>query len=90
MKNYPIWNEINSCAYKSGRSYGVKQTGLVNVHIGTSARNSYTFLRHCVTHRELENGDREYRFYVDDKCIKRVLLPKGSKKLKKLSVREVN
>jgi len=89
-KSYPIWNQINSCSYTSGKSYGVKTDGDVNVLVGTSSSNSYEFVTHTTTHRILDNGDREYRFYVDGKCIKRALLPKGGDKLKKLSVSEVN
>jgi len=90
MRSYPIWNQINSCSYASGKSYGVKTDGDVNVLVGTSSSNSYEFVTHTTTHRILDNGDREYRFYVDGKCIKRALLPKGEGELKKLSAREVN
>jgi hypothetical protein len=65
MRQYPIWNIITACIYKSGKSYGVKDTGEVEVRIGTSSSNSHTFLKHTTTHRQLENGDREYRFYID-------------------------
>ncbi len=63
---------------------------IVNVYVGTSSRNSHSFVQHCVTHRELSNGDREYRFYVDGKCLKRSILKKGASNLKKLGTREVN
>ena len=51
MRMYPIWNEINSCAYKNGKSYGVKRVGEVSVLVGTSAKNSHHFIDHKVTHR---------------------------------------
>ena len=79
MKQYPIWNIINSCAYKNrNKSYGIKEHGEIEVRIGTSSRNSYVFLETKTTHREHENGDREYRFYVDGKLIKRAILKKGA------------
>ena len=78
MKQYPIWNIVTSCIYKSGKSYGVKERGEVEVRIGTSSKNSHVFLHHKTTHKILDNGDREYRFYVDDVLVKRALLPKGS------------
>lgn len=84
MRQYPIWNIITACIYKSGKSYGVKDTGEVEVRIGTSSSNSHTFLKHTTTHRQLENGDREYRFYIDSKCIRRALLKKGSSELEYL------
>ena len=45
--------------------------------VGTSNSNSHTFLRHSTTHRILENGDREYRFYIDGVCVRKAVLPKG-------------
>ena len=89
MKQYKIWNLIKSCQYKSSKSYGVENTGDVSIFVGTSSRNSFHFANHATTHRLLENGDREFRFYFNGKCIKRVLLTKGATKLKKLSVKGV-
>ena len=84
MRQYPIWNIITAGIYKSGKSYGVKDTGQVEVRVGTSSSNSHTFLTHTTTHRQLENGDREYRFYIDSKCIRRAILKKGSSELEYL------
>ena len=50
--------------------------------------NSHTFLKHRTTHKILENGDREYRLYLDGKCIKRALLKKGSYELTSLEPKE--
>ena len=68
--NYPIWNIVTSCIYKADKSYGVRETGEVEVRIGTSQSNSFEFVKHYTTHRKLEDGSREYRFYVDGKCLK--------------------
>ena len=89
MRSYPIWNLITACIYQSGKSYGVKDQGDVKVLVGSSARNSHEFLTHSTTHRFLPNGDREFRFYVDGKCIKRRLLPKGASKLKRLNPKKI-
>ena len=59
MASYPIWNRITACIYKGGKSYGVRETGEVTVLVGTSASNSHLFVKHCVTHRKLEDGSRE-------------------------------
>ena len=85
-KSYPIWNIVTACIYKGAKSYGVRERGEVEVRIGTSRSNSHTFLKHRTTHKILENGDREYRFYVDDKCIRRALLPKGTREIKHLAL----
>ena len=84
MRSYPIWNDVTACVYKGAKSYGVKETGDVEVLIGTSASNSHTFLKHSTTHRQLDNGDREYRFYIDGEIIKRALLRKGECKIEYL------
>ena len=85
-QSYPIWNKITACIYKSNKSYGVRERGEVEIRIGTSGSNSHHFLNHKTTHKALDNGDREYRFYVDDVLIKRALLPKGTKIIKSLGV----
>ena len=85
-KSYPIWNNITACIYKANKSYGVRERGEVEVRIGTSGSNSHVFLNHRTTHKILENGDREYRFF-DDVLIKRALLPKGTREIKSLGVK---
>ena len=81
MRQYPIWNQVTACIYQSNKSYGVKETGEVEIRVGTSASNSHLFLRHSTTHRILENGDREYRFYIDGVCVRKAVLPKGKYEL---------
>ena len=84
MRQYPIWCNINSCAYKSNggstgnKSYGIKEHGECEIVIGTSSRNSHHFLNHKTTHRLLDNGDNSYRFYVDGVVIKEAILKKGT------------
>ena len=78
MKQYPIWNIINSCIYKGAKSYGGRDHGAVEVRVGTSSMNSYKFVEHSITHRLHEDGSREYRFKVDGKVIKTGILKKGA------------
>jgi len=78
MRSWPIWNQITACVYKSDKSYGVRETGSVTVMVGTSSRNSHIFLRHTTSHRVLDNGDREYRFYLDGEVVRRAVLKKGA------------
>ena len=49
MRQYPIWNTITACIYKSDKSYGVREKGMVNVRVGTSSNNSHLFLTHKFT-----------------------------------------
>ena len=48
MASYPIWNQVEACIYKSGKSYGVRKDGVVSVKVGTSAKNSHDFLTHRI------------------------------------------
>mgnify|MGYP003142468704 FL=1 len=77
---YPIWNKVTACIYQSSKNYGVKKDGIVDVYIGTSVDNSHHFCEHKTTHRVLENGDREYRFYLDGKLLKRAVVTKDGER----------
>jgi len=85
-RSYPIWNKVTACIYGSSKSYGVKETGQVDVVVGTSAKNSHDFVSHKTTHRLHDNGDREYRFFVDNVCVKRAVLAKGSSNIEFVDV----
>ena len=76
MQSYPIWNKIQACIYKSSKCYGVKNDGLNEILIGTSAKNSHSFVRTRVTHKKHEDGTRTYHFYIDDKLYKKATLKK--------------
>ena len=95
MRQYPIWNNIESCAYanKTGRSgnksYGIKEHGETQILVGTSRSNSHEFVTHKTTHKQHENGDREYRFFISDgdsgwACLRRAVLRKGASELEML------
>ena len=87
-RSYPIWNKVTACIYGSSKSYGVKADGQVDVVVGTSAKNSHDFVSHRTTHRLHDNGDREYRFYVDNVCIKRSILAKVATEIKLVELEE--
>jgi hypothetical protein len=80
-RQYPIWNIITACIYKGGKSYGVKNTGEVEIRVGTSSKNSHTFLKHRVTHREDEQGNKSFYFFINDVCIAKGFLNKGAHEL---------
>lgn len=81
MRSYPIWNAVQACIYKSNRSWGAKEDCVVDVLVGTSSRNSIPLVKHTTTHRVLANGDKSFRFYIDDVCVRQATLAKGSKEL---------
>lgn len=74
FRQYPIYNKIESCAYKQGnKSYGIDKHGELSCYIGTSKQRSYKFFETKTTHREYINGLHEYRFFLDGKLIKRAV-----------------
>ena len=75
---YPIWNKVEACIYEGQKSYGVRETGEVEILVGTSSQNSHSFLTHCVTHRQIDDETREFRFYVDGKPIKTSIVRNGT------------
>ena len=84
---YPIWNQIQACIYKNdNKSYGVKKDGIVNVKVGSSATNSFDFVQHKTTRRELNNDISEFRFYVDGKLIKRSQFNKKTREHKFMEI----
>jgi len=74
---YPIWNKVQACIYKGGKSYGVRNEGVVNVCVGTSQSNSHDFLTHTTTVKKHNKNLQEFRFYVDSKLIKRAFVRNG-------------
>ena len=70
-KMYPIWNDVQACIYKSSKSYGVRNEGIVNIKVGSSAVWSFDFIKHRTTRRMLTKDIAEFRFYVDGKLLKR-------------------
>lgn len=43
MRQYPIWLNINSCAYKGSKSYGIKKHGEQTIYVGSGSKNSHKF-----------------------------------------------
>jgi len=85
MQSYPIWNKIEACIYKGGKSYGVKNDGQNEILIGTSASNSHSFVKTRVTHKKHEDGSRTYHFYIDDVLYKKAILKNKEIEIKKVT-----
>ena len=70
-RSFPIWVDVKSCSYKSGKSYGVKNTGTQSVFVGSSASNSHLFVSTIVTKRVDELNNRiVFKYSVDDVVLK--------------------
>ena len=87
MRSYPIWNNITDCTYKSGKSYGVKETGENNIYVGSSSSNSYDFLKTIVTKRnDIYKGKKcvVFAFSVDNVVIKKMIFTNNQGRAGKL------
>ncbi len=60
MKQYPIWNDVSACIYKSSKSYGARDTSSAEVLVGSSQSNSHSLATHITTRREFV----EYKGYL--------------------------
>lgn len=74
-RQYPIWIDINSCIYKSDKSYGIRSDGHQRIYVGTSSRNSHPFANVNIQRHETDEGT-EFSYFVDDVLIKRAVLTK--------------
>lgn len=88
-RSYPIWNEVQACHYNSGKSYGNKETGSVNVYVGSSSSNSNHFLEHIVTKREhwvefLNEDCIVFSFSVDGVILKKMYFKNNNGRAGKL------
>lgn len=76
-RSWKIWNEVTACLYQTGKSYGIKDTGEVNIHVGESAKNTNEFLTHVTTRRFYNHetfGDIcSFRFSVDGEVLKEMI-----------------
>lgn len=69
--SYPIWVDIHSCIYNSGKSYGIKDTGTQKIYVGSSAKNSELLASICITKR-IDNDKMVFKYSIDDVILKEV------------------
>ena len=71
--SYPIWNKVTNCTYQGDKSYGNKETGEVNIYVGSSTKNSEHFVRTLITKRDGTWKGKQvvvFKFSVDDVVLK--------------------
>ncbi len=70
--NYPIWVDVTSCIYNSGKSYGIKDTGEQKILVGSSAKNSHTLAEIITTKRiNMETNEVIFTLSVDGVIVKK-------------------
>ena len=77
--NYPIWNKVRSCIYKTNKSYGAKDIGEVDVYVGSSEDNSHHLITHYTTRivkysKEFKQDVVVFRFGVELPSGNRIIL----------------
>ncbi len=54
-RQYPIWNDIEACNYKSDKSFGSKNTMSLTQYVGSSSSNSHRHIGFSTTRRDLKS-----------------------------------
>ena len=87
MRQYPIWIDTHNPSYANqfSKSMGVKNSSSSNIKIGTSAKNSYEFVKTRIETAKANQGSRVYNFFVDDELMKSAFY-NGKSKDKKMSL----
>ena len=67
MRQYKQWHSVATPDYKAywGKSYGANDRTETTIHIGSSSRNSFQFLRHETKRIEREDGRVQFSFLVN-------------------------
>ena len=92
MKSYPIWCVVNAPDYASSKHFGAKDYTSTDINIGSSATNSFDFVKTEVIKTEFLQEDEvngviktrlcyEFEFRVDGVCVKKAWYDTKSKKL---------
>ena len=78
-RQYPIWNNVGGTAYAGNKSYGVRGHDSGDVVVGTSSKNSHEFVSHSLDVDLLDDGSRQFSFFVDGDLVKRAVMRPGAK-----------
>jgi len=87
MRQYPIWIDTHNPSYANqfSKSMGVENSSSSDIKIGTSAKNSYEFVKTRIEHKLEDDGSRIYNFYVDNELMKSAFY-NGRDKIAKMSL----
>lgn len=71
MKQYPIWNKVNTNGdYKAQKDFGSRTGFNQQILVGSSSRNSHEFASVTVEKHETSAG-RTFSLWIDGKLIKK-------------------
>jgi len=89
-RSYNIWNEINSCAYSSAKSYGIKDHSEIISFYGSSSTHSKKLGVIRYTRRNLFGNWYSYCILLDDKIIRQRYFNNKTKEHRKRIPRSVD
>ena len=69
-RSYNIWNEINSCAYSSPKSYGIREHSEINSFYGSSKTHSSKLGTIKYSRKHLFENWYSYCILLDGKIIR--------------------
>ncbi len=78
---YPIWVDINSCAYQSDKSYGIKEKGLQQIYVGSNSKNK-RLLASVRIEKSFLLEHVYFDYYLDNVLLKRVIFTEVDGKAK--------
>ena len=76
-RQYPVWIDINSCAYSNPKSYGIRRHGEQTIYVGSSKKNSHKFADISIACKERQSDNhkpkfREFVLKVDGEVVKQM------------------
>ena len=70
-KSYPIWVDQTNNSYNSSKSYGIGDYAINYTQIGTSAKNSFDFVKtETSVNTDEATGRKHYSFRVDGELVR--------------------
>ena len=89
-RSYPIWLDIFNSGYATDRSHGVKEKETTNISVGTSAKNSNSFLSTEIECHNWKDGTKTYLFFIDGVLVKSANLnPDGTLEVTRERIKEL-
>ena len=62
MKSYPVWCVVDAPNYNSSKSYGTREYTTTDVKIGSSATNSFDFVKTEIKKSVLSSDDKMWKY----------------------------
>tara|TARA_B100000900_G_C20529018_1_gene695504 strand:- start:141 stop:416 length:276 start_codon:yes stop_codon:yes gene_type:complete len=83
MRQYKIYNQVNSPDYKQpySKSFGANGYTETKVFVGTSSRNSFEFLDHGTQLTYQDDGLMRFDFMIDGNIVKTALYNPKTKEI---------